>query len=85
MKNVKRIASIIGLILLVSMYIISLIAAIFASEKAPGFFLASVFCTIVIPIMIYSFIAVYQYVHRDDKKPAEEESSSNDNEEEQSN
>lgn len=66
MNKVKRISSIIGIVLILSMYAISLISAIFASEKAPGLFLASIFSTIVIPIMIYAFITVYKRVHKDD-------------------
>lgn len=66
MDKVKRIASVIGIILISSMYIISIISAIIASEKAPGLFLASIFSSVVIPIMIYIFIAVYKYVHKDD-------------------
>jgi len=66
MDKVKRIASIIGVVLIASMYIISFISAIFASEKAPGLFLASIFSTIVIPIMIYGYVTIYKYVHKDD-------------------
>lgn len=66
MDRVKRIASITGVVLIASMYLISLICAIFASEKAPGLFLASVFCSVVIPIMIYGFIVIYKLVHKND-------------------
>lgn len=66
MNKVKRIAAIVGVVLIASMYVISFISAIFATEKAPGFFLASIFSTVVIPIMIYLFIAVYKYVHKND-------------------
>lgn len=34
--------------------------------------IASCFCLVVIPIMIYCFIMVYDMVHKDDKKYAEE-------------
>lgn len=64
MKKVKRISAIIGIVLILSMYLITLILAIFASDYAPGLFMASAFCTVVIPIMIYGFIAIYQYVHK---------------------
>jgi uncharacterized BrkB/YihY/UPF0761 family membrane protein len=66
MKKVKRTAALVGIILIASMYIISLISALFASEHAPGLFLASVFSTIVIPIMIYGFITIYKIVHKND-------------------
>lgn len=68
MDKIKRIASVIGIVLISSMYIISLISALIASKNAPGLFLASLFSTVVIPIMIYGFITVYKYVHKDDDK-----------------
>jgi uncharacterized BrkB/YihY/UPF0761 family membrane protein len=67
MNKVKRTAALIGAILIASMYLISLIAAFFATEQFPGFFLASIFSTIVIPIMIYIYITVYKYVHKNDR------------------
>lgn len=66
MKNVKRIAALIGIILILSMYIISFISALLASEYAHGLFAASVFCTIAIPILLYGFILVYKRIHRDE-------------------
>lgn len=75
-KKVKQIASIIGIVLLLSMYIISFAVSFFATETAPGLFLACVFSTVVIPIMIYMFIAVYKYVHRDDKSKEADENDS---------
>mgnify|MGYP000899935438 CR=1 FL=1 len=72
MNKVKRICAIIGIILISSMYLISLISAFFATEKAPGLFLASIFSTVIIPIMIYLFIATYKWVHRNDPKKSDE-------------
>ena len=66
MNNIKRVAAIIGIVLIASMYIISFISALFATEYSNGLFLASIFCTIVFPIMIYGFITVYKFVHKDD-------------------
>jgi len=63
MKKVKRISAIIGIIAILSLYLVSLMLAIFASDKAQGLFMASVFCTVIIPIMIYLFIAVYERVY----------------------
>ena len=67
MNKVKRISATIALILIVSMNLILLISAIFASEKAPGLFLASIFSTVVIPIMIYGFFTIYKMVHKNDQ------------------
>lgn len=65
-KKVKRIAAIVGLVLFASLFLVTLISAFFASEKAPGLFFASLFSAIVIPIMIWGFIMVYRLVHRND-------------------
>ncbi len=65
-KKVKRIAAIIGLVLFASLFLVTLISAFFASEKAPGLFFASLFSAIVIPIMIWGFMVVYRLVHRND-------------------
>ncbi len=66
MNKIRRVGAIIGLIFLFSMYIITLVASIFATPYAHGLFMASTFCTIVIPIMIWLAITVYQWVHKDD-------------------
>lgn len=75
MKKVRQISAMVGIILIALMYLISAIAAIFASKQAPGLFLSSVFLTVIIPILIYAFVELYKYVHRDDiKKKKDEES-----------
>lgn len=66
MNKVKRIAAMVGIVLIASMYLISFISAFFASEHASGLFIASVFCTVTIPIMIWIFVTVYKWVHRSD-------------------
>ncbi len=68
MSKIRRVGAIVGLIFLFSMYLVTLLASIFAggSPLAQGLFLASTFCTIVIPILIWLAMTVYQWVHRDD-------------------
>lgn len=73
MNKFKRIAAITGIILIVSMYVISFASAIFATKYTNGLFLASIFSTVVIPIMIYGAIEIYKYVHRNDKKEENDE------------
>lgn len=67
MKKGKRIAAIIGVIAILSLYVASMLLGIFASDKYPGLFLASTFLAVIVPIMIYCFVAVYRYVHKNDK------------------
>lgn len=66
MKKVKRIASIVGIVFILSMYLVSFLAAIFSPKGAPGLFLASIFSTVVVPILMYLFIMIYKWVHKDD-------------------
>lgn len=66
MNKFKRVAAIIGIILILSLYVLSFVSAFFAKKYSGGLFAASVFSTIVIPIMIWWFVAVYKWVHRND-------------------
>lgn len=69
MKKAKQITAIAGIILLLSLYVVSLISAIAAKPYANSLFTASLFCTIVIPVVIYGFMVIYKAVH---KKPDDE-------------
>lgn len=68
MKNVKRVFAIIGIVLMLSLVAFALYAAIFSPKGNPALFLTAVFAMVIFPILLYAFIAVYRYVHRDDKK-----------------
>lgn len=63
-SKAKRIGAIIGIIAILSLYLISLLVGIFLSDEYPGLFMASVFSAVIIPIIIYCFIAVYRYVQK---------------------
>jgi uncharacterized membrane protein len=67
MKKVKRIAALIGVILMASLILLTVISAFVATEYSYGLFMASIFSTIVIPIMIQMYIMVYRMVHRKDR------------------
>lgn len=67
MSKIKRIAAIIGLIFIALMILLTILSAIFATEYSYGLFMASIFSIIVVPLMIYLFIAVYKMVHKKDK------------------
>ncbi len=64
MKKSKRISAIIGIILLVSLYLCTLFSAIFGSPYANGLFLACIFSTFFIPVMIYAMMLIYRIVHK---------------------
>ena len=66
-SKAKRIGAIIGIVAILLLYITSLLIGIFYAKDNPGLFMASVFLAVIIPIMIYCFIAVYRHVHKNDK------------------
>lgn len=64
MKKIKRILAITGVILLVSLYLITLISAITASEHSSALFQASIFSTVAIPIFLYAVGLVYRLLKK---------------------
>ena len=66
MKNGRRIGAIAGIVILLLMYLLTLYAAITAKPYANGLFMASAFCTVVIPILIYAFLVVCRMFRKDD-------------------
>ncbi|TAH68010.1 MAG: hypothetical protein EWM47_08560 [Anaerolineaceae bacterium] len=63
-SKTKRIAAIIGIIAILLLYVFSFIIGVFFSDDYPELFMASVFLAVIIPIIIYCFVAVYRYVHK---------------------
>lgn len=60
MKKVKRILAIIGIIILVGLYVSTLIFAAIGSEDAMDWFRASVYSTVVLPVLIWAYGFVYR-------------------------
>lgn len=58
MKKAKRILALIGAILLIAMYLITLILAIFASPATKGMLMAAIGCTIVLPCLLYGMMLI---------------------------
>lgn len=62
MKKVKRILALIGVIILVGMYLLTLVVSIFESSFAQSLFFASLYCTMIVPIVIYGYELIYKIV-----------------------
>ena len=54
-KKIRQISALVGIVLLVLIYIVALIAAFISSPSANGLFMASLYCTLIIPCLIYGF------------------------------
>ncbi len=68
MRKTKRIAAIIGLILIVALLLITLISSFFPSGPKNQLFSACIFTLIALPIMIYAYMMIYKLVHRKDNQ-----------------
>lgn len=89
MKKTKRILAIIGIILLVGLYVSTLIFAAIGSEDAMDWFRASVYSTVVLPVLIWAYGLVYRLLKNhysmredmttDDTSDATDDDTSNDN------
>ncbi len=62
----KRIIAWIGIGLIVILYLITAVSAILAKPDTNAWFMASVVMTIIVPIVIWSFLKLYEMAHRDD-------------------
>jgi len=58
--KLKRIIALSGVALLVLLYIVTFISAIFTSEAAPGPFKACVMATFAIPVFLYAYLLIYK-------------------------
>lgn len=68
--KLKRIFAWIGIIVLAGMYILTLVFSLMQGEVAMDLFKASIFCTIIIPVVLYAYIMIYRYLkdRNDDMK-----------------
>ena len=62
----KRIAAWIGIGLIAVMYLLTVVAAVTARPEAMGLFMASIILTILIPILLWSGIKMYEMSHPKD-------------------
>lgn len=69
MKKIKRIGALIVVALLLSLYGITLYAGLTASPNSKGLLMASLYTTIMVPLLLYAYILVYKLL----KKRGEEE------------
>ncbi len=71
MKKAKQVLAILGIILLVSLYFITLFCAVTDSTATMQVFMASVFATVVIPVLIWAYTFIYRLTRNKDEKEEE--------------
>lgn len=60
----KRILALAGVILLIGLYVVTFICAIFTTPAAKGLFMACIFATVAVPVMGYAYILVYRVLKK---------------------
>ena len=60
MKKIKRILAIIGIVLLVSLYVITIVLALTDDPNTMNAFRASVYCTFLVPVLIWAYTFIYK-------------------------
>ncbi len=71
--KLRRILAAIGIIILVGMYAATIVFAVSGSDNADALFRASIFLTVIIPAMLYSYILVARIVGKKNGKTDDEE------------
>ncbi|MGN0384243.1 MAG: hypothetical protein ACI4DS_08230 [Eubacterium sp.] len=77
----SRILAIIGIIALISLYIVTLIFAIFYKKGFQEMFTVSIYCTIIIPVTIYAVNMINKVVAKANAKATDKSEIDNDNRE----
>ncbi len=58
----KRVAAIVGIIILVSLYVITLIVSLAGEELNMRYLMASIFATFFIPFLLFAMMKTYDYL-----------------------
>ena len=66
MKNLKRLLAVIGIVLLAGMYILTFVLALTDHSKSGGMLMASLYATVIIPVLLYAFLLVYKWSRHED-------------------
>ena len=79
MKKIKRLLAVIGILLLASMYMLTLVLAIIDDPGTMNAFRASIYCTVLVPVLIWAYTFIYKLLKNnygdtpaEKKKEAEE-------------
>ena len=68
----KRIVAWIGIGVIAVMYLLTVVAAVLARPEAMGLFMASIVLTIMVPVILWSFLRMYELAHPKDGMSAAE-------------
>ena len=72
MKQVKRILAVMGVVLLVLMYLVTLLSAVFDVGSSMDLFRAWVVCSVLVPILLWGYLVIYRIAKGKDEKELQE-------------
>ncbi len=58
--KIKRVVALLGVVILVGLYLITLILAFVDPTTSKDWLKASIICTIIIPVFFYAYLLVYR-------------------------
>lgn len=61
----RKIGAWAGIVILLGIYVTTLVSAILQKESMGGLFIASLYCTFVVPVWIFVLQAIYNRTHKD--------------------
>ncbi|NLC04575.1 MAG: hypothetical protein GX787_09905 [Tissierellia bacterium] len=64
MKKLTKVTAIIGVVLLISIYVITLVSSLMNSPFAHSLFKASLFSSFAIPVFLYAVMLVYRLLKK---------------------
>ena len=73
MKRVKQILAILGIVVLVGLYILTLVFAITDNSSTQSLLAASIFATIVVPVLLWAYSFIYRMVTHKDDTPSDDD------------
>jgi len=71
LKKTKRVLALVGVILLLCIPVLLVIGAFTASSDSAALFKASIFCAIVVPIMVYAYMLIHRLIKKNNKEQIE--------------
>ncbi len=58
MQKLRRILALLGVVILVGMYVVTLVFALSSSPNANNMLMASIVCTVIVPCLLYGMILI---------------------------
>ena len=73
MQKLRRILALLGVVILIGMYVVTLIFALSSSPNANNMLMASIVCTVVVPCLLYGIMLLTRVLDRRDRSDNEKQ------------